>query len=178
MPVSDQCSRYAVLPAQSKLTFEANSSIHPVHGQGSELGGYVAAAWDADGSFASDPPPAMRVELRVERLRSGNAIQDREMWKLIDSRRFPLIAADLREVHSSGEPGRYRASGDITLAGRVRRYEGELSVKHDGDRVTVDGDLIVDIRDFGIQPPRFLMLKVEPKVKVSLHLVAQSATSP
>jgi hypothetical protein len=40
------------------------------------------------------------------------------------------------------------------------------------DQLTVDGALKLDIRDFGIKPPRFLMFTVQPVVDVRLHLVA------
>ena len=175
MPASKECSRFAVVPAESSLTFEANSTLHKVHGRADALAGYVEAAWDGDAPLALDPAPRMRVEFNVERLRSGNDLQDREMWKMIDSRRFPLIAAEMREIKQGSAPGKYQAAGDITLAGRVRRYDGEMRVTHDGDGMLVEGDLVVDIRDFGLRPPNLLIIRVDPQVKVHLHLVAAPA---
>ncbi len=145
--------------------------MHPVHGSAAQVSGYVDADFSGD-ALQTSPAPKMHVEFPVEQLRSGNALQDREMWKLIDSRRFPTVAADLRSLEQDGAAGRYKASGDITLAGRQRRYEGNLTLVHDGQRLRVEGELRVDIRDFGIVPPRFLMFKVEPEVNVRLHLVA------
>lgn len=153
------------------MEFEASSTLHPVQGKATNLVGYLEANF-ADGTLALDPPPKMHVEFQVERLRSGNSLQDREMWKLIDSRRFPLIAADLRDIKPNGTPGSYSASGDITLAGRQRRYDGALSVTPNGEGVAVEGELVLDIRDFGLQPPRLLMVKVQPEVTVRLRLVA------
>lgn len=172
MPRCGVCdiARYAV-SADSKLDFEARSSLHPVHGSASNLAGFVDAEFDGD-ALAADPPPKMHVEVPVEQLRSGNTLQDREMWKLIDSRRFPIIVADLRSAEADAAPGHYKASGDITLAGRQRRYEGLLTVEREGERLHVGGELRVDIRDFGLQPPRFLMFKVEPEVNVRLRLWA------
>lgn len=175
MPASRACSRFEVVPAESALTFEANSTFHKVHGRADGLVGYVEAAWDGNASLALDPAPRMHVEFNVERLRSGNDLQDREMWKLIDSRRFPLIAAELREIKPSAQAATYQAGGDITLAGRVRRYDGEMRVTHEGDGMLVEGDLVVDIRDFGLRPPNLLIVKVDPQVKVHLHLVAARA---
>jgi len=114
----------------------------------------------------------MHVEFAAEGLHTGNALQDRELYKLIDSRRFPLIAADLRELTPEAAPGRYAASGDITFVGRKRSYAGAMAVTHDDVRVTIEGELTFDIRDFGITPPRILMAKVYPDVKVRVRLVA------
>ncbi|MBC5801278.1 MAG: YceI family protein [Candidatus Eremiobacteraeota bacterium] len=170
MPASHQCSRYVLLPSETKLEFIASSSLHPVKGSANELRGHVEAGWD-DGEVALDPPPVMHVEFGVERLRSGNDMQDRQMWKLLDSKRNPRVVADLHELRPAGAH-RYAATGDISLAGKMRRYTGELKVTREGVRVTVDGRLPLDIRDFGLKPPRFLMFTVAPVVEVRLHLVA------
>jgi polyisoprenoid-binding protein YceI len=170
MPASSRCNRYVVVPSETKLEFIASSSLHPVKGSASELRGQLEVGWN-DGDVALDPPPVMHVEFAVERLRSGNDMQDRQMWKLLDSKRNPRVVADLRELQPAG-PRQYAASGDITLAGKTRRYTGELGVARDGGRVTVDGRLPLDIRDFGLKPPRFLMFTVAPVVEVRLRLVA------
>ncbi len=142
-----------------------------MHGSAKNVTGFLDADFDSD-ALATDPTPKMHVEVPVEQFRSGNALQDREMWKLIDSRRFPTIAADLRSLEAGGAPGNYKAGGDVTLAGRQRHYDGTLTVTRDGDNLKVEGDLVVDIRDFGLKPPRLLMITVEPEVKVHLRLVA------
>jgi polyisoprenoid-binding protein YceI len=177
MHASRQCSRYVVQPAATTLDFEAKSSLHPLHGKASQLTGFLDARRE-DGALALDPPPQMHVEFAVERLVSGNAMQDKEMWKLLDSKRHPVVRADLRDLRpSGGNRSEYAASGEITLYGHVRKYDGSLSIvcggDDDDDDITVDGSLKVDIRDFGIKPPRFLMFSVQPVVNVRLHLIAR-----
>jgi hypothetical protein len=171
MPHEPRYERF-VVSADSSLTFFATSTLFPVYGRATELTGHVEGVWGADGTLVTEPPPRMHVELKVESLRTGNELQDREMWKLIDSKRFPKIAADLRELSASALPGRYTAAGHVTLAGLARRYEGELTPERDGARVTVVGDLSVDVRDFGLKPMNLLVLSVAPLVRVHLHLVA------
>ncbi len=165
--------RYAVSPSDSWATFEGRSSLHGLKGKAVGLGGYVEANWNDDGSLATTPAPRMHLDIPVANLRSGNAMFDRETWKLIDSNRFPRIAADLRELQAALGPNRYRAGGDVTLAGRSRKYDGELTFAHDEDNVTIDGELRIDIRDFGLKPPNLLIIKVDPVVKAVLHLVAR-----
>jgi polyisoprenoid-binding protein YceI len=156
--------------SSSSLAFDAKSSLHPVHGTASQLGGFVEVSIE-DGKIAPDPAPVMHVEFPVERLTSGNALQDREMWKLLDSKRNATIAADLKTLTpASGTT--YRASGVITMSGRTKAYDGELTVVVGNDKLTIDGGLVVDIRDFGLQPPRLLMITVQPQVTVKLHLIA------
>ena len=169
MPASQVC-KYGVQSSASTLGFDAKSTLHAVHGTASQLTGSVVATI-ADGALVLDPAPAMHVEFPVERLTSGNALQDKEMWKLLDSKRSPIIAADLRRLTLTGGNA-YHAAGDITMSGRRKSYEGDLTIAIDGDRLTVTGSLVVDIRDFGLQPPRLLMVTVQPQVTVTLRLVA------
>ncbi len=170
MPASKACSRYVVVPAATKLEFTATSSLHPIHGSVSAPSGYVDAACE-DGALVLDPAPAMHVEFPVERLRSGNDMQDQQMWKRLDSKRNPRVVADLRDIRLSSD-GTYRVSGEITLAGKTRRYDGDLTIGCGNGRVAVGGRLPLDIRHFGITPPRFLMFSVAPVVDVRLLLVA------
>lgn len=172
MPHEPRRERFEVAGVDSSLAFFATSSLFPVYGKAAEMSGFIDAAWTATGALASDPAPRMHIELRVESLRTGNELQDREMWKLIDSKRFPKIHADLRELSPGPLPGRYAASGQITLAGLARRYDGELMISRAGDRVRIGGDINVDVRDFGLKSMKLLVLSVEPLVRVRLRLVA------
>lgn len=165
-------TRYAVVPSDSWIAFEGRSTLHDVHGKATNLDGYIEADWAAHGTVSAEPAPRMHVEFPVEQLRSGNGLQDREMWKMIDSKRFPRIATDLRELRPTTDPDRYAASGDVTLAGRSRRYNGTLMLSHSGDRITIEGELEIDIRDFGLKPPALLLVKVNPAVKLRLHVEA------
>jgi len=172
MQLETGTSRYVVVPAASTLKFDVSTSLHPVHGQASDLHGTIEVSFDGD-TLAHDPAPHMHVEFPVNSLRSGNTLQDREVWKLVDSRRFPMVAGDLRALRPNGKTYHYFAAGDITLAGRQRRYDGELTVTREGERLTVEGELTFDVRHFGLKPPQMLMFKVDPHIKVHLRVVAE-----
>lgn len=167
--------RFEVVPEDSSLTFFAMSSVQSAYGKTTELGGYLEGAWNGDGAMLAQPAPAMHVEFKVESLRTGNDLQDREMWKLIDSKRFPKISGDLRELGAGTARGRYAAAGQITLAGLARPYAGELTLDRDGRRVKLEGELKIDVREFGLKPINLLVLSVAPVVRVRLHLVAAKA---
>jgi polyisoprenoid-binding protein YceI len=169
MPASQPC-KFNVASSSSSLSFDGKSTLHAVHGTASQLTGSITATLE-DGNLTLDPQPAMHVEFPVERLSSGNSLQDKETWKLLDSKRNPTIAADLRNLVASAGNA-YSATGDIAMSGRKKSYDGNLTIKVDRDRMVVDGTLVVDIRDFGLQPPRLLMVTVQPQVTVNLHLVA------
>ena len=48
----------------------------------------------------------------------------------------------------------------------------------DGEMVILAGEKTFDVRDFGLEPPRILMLKVEPDVTVKVAIVAEKVETP
>jgi hypothetical protein len=168
-------TRYTISPEDSSLTIAARSTLHAVQIQAAGLRGFVEASWNADGTLATEPQPKMHVEFSIDQLKSGNGMQDREMQKLVDAKRFPKAAADLRKLEPSPSPNRYEAVGEVTLSGRSRTYNGEFLIANGGDSITVEGDLTLDIRDFGLTPPSLLILRVDPVLRVRLRLVARNA---
>lgn len=173
IPEELRSERFEVVSGESSLTFFATSQLFPVYGKAMEMSGCVEAAWNPNGTLALHPPPAMRLEFKVESLRTGNELQDREMWKLIDSKRFPRIVGELDELSRGALHGRYTAAGQITLAGLARRYEGELLPSRAGEYVRIRGDINIDVRDFGLKSMKLMVLSVEPLVRVRLRLVAR-----
>jgi polyisoprenoid-binding protein YceI len=166
-------ARYRIDPDRSRVAIDATSSLHPIHTETNGLEGWVELDVDGGGLVACDGASAAHLELPVERLRSGNAMEDRELRRRIDARRFPTISGDLTTIQAIGQDGRYRVRGDITFKGVTRPSEDEMSVAVDGDVIRLQGASVFDIREFGMEPPRILMLKVAPNVTVTVDIVAR-----
>ena len=63
----------------------------------------------------------------------------------------------------------------MTFRGVTRTVEGEMSVTSTGDaadELQLEGEATFDIRDFGMDPPKILLFRVEPDVRVKTHIVA------
>ena len=128
-------------------------------------GGWSSSVATAAGSISGDGAGA-HLELPVERLRSGNPLEDRELRRRIDARRYPTIAGDLTAMEETGEDGRYRVEGDLTFKGVTRRVRGRDDPRGgDGQMVIRAGERCSTCATSGIEPPRILLLKVEPDVR-------------
>ena len=114
-----------------------------------------------------------RIEVPVRSLRSGNPLEDAELQRRVDARRFPTIVGEVRSATAADGVRRVRVEGDLTFHGITQPVTGELRLTNDGDRVRIEGEHVFDVRDFGIKPPRILMLRVEPEVRVTIALVAE-----
>jgi len=162
---------FRIDPRRSKVWIEARSSMHPIHGEADGLEGSIRADV-ADGSIDLSEGPKIQIELPVDKLQSGKKLEDAEMMRRIDARRFPKIRGETTELKENG--GRYRIRGDLTFHGVTRQVEGEVTIcAPDEQSLVIEGEQTFDIRDFGVQPPKILMLKVHPDVRVRVKVVAQ-----
>jgi len=161
---------FRIQPERSKVWIEARTSLHPIRGEATGLEGSIEADV-TEGQVEFGDTPKIQVELLVERLKSGKALEDAELQRRIDAKRYPTIRGEVREVKDVGG-GRYRMRGDLTFHGVTRPVEGEVSAKVEGNSLVIEGEQTFDIRDFGVEPPKILMLKVHPDVKARVRAVA------
>ena len=162
---------FRIDPRRSRVWIEARSSMHPIHGEAEGLEGSIEANV-ADGRIEVAEGPRIQIQLPVDKLQSGKRLEDAEMMRRIDARRFPKIRGETTELKENG--GAYRVRGDLTFHGVTRPVEGEVTISAPDERsLLIEGEQVFDIREFGVEPPKILMLKVHPDVRVRVKVVAQ-----
>ena len=147
--------------------------MHPVHAVSTALSGSLVVELDEQGRPDLEAPYSARLRVAVVTLRSGNSLQDREMYRRLDEKRYPHITVDVIEVTPSPSTGHYHAKARINVRGDSQEVEGDVTISVDGGRLVVEGEKAIDMRAFGVQPPRLLMVKVEPEVLVRVRVTAQ-----
>jgi len=167
-------TRYRIVSERSQLWAEARSSLHPIHIEAAGLEGYFEA--DVNGDRPNlDAPVTGRVEVEAELLKSGNVLYDREIERRLETRKYPRIRGEVRGMRALDSGAGYRMQGELSLHGATRAVEGDVTMRRvDESTIEVEGEQIFDIRDFGLEPPKILMLRVYPEIKVHIHVVAQS----
>jgi polyisoprenoid-binding protein YceI len=170
-------ARYTIVPGQSRVWIEARSNVHPIHSTADGLEGFLDL--DAERDAVVGPHPAAQLSFPVNRLSSGNRLEDRELRKRIDARRYPIISGVLAGAVPVADGGRFRVRGNLTFRGVTRSVEDEMTLTVVDDRtIRLAGESTFDVRDFGMEPPRILMLRVEPDVKVRVEVFAEKEVSP
>jgi hypothetical protein len=165
--------RFALVPERSRVWTRSKSSFVPIAGQAKGMEGYVDLARGADGEPDLSFPGCARVELAVDRLSCGNPLYDWQLPRLVDARRNPKITGELVTVRPGRGRDRYRAEGDMVIAGTTCRVECEISVyMRDGVELEADWEQVVDIRDFDIDLPPLMRLRTYPEIDVRVHIEA------
>ncbi len=147
--------------------------MHPIHSTSTGLAGFVHLDVEARRPDAGPGATLGRLEVPLGELRSGNPLIDRETRRRLDTKQHPSIVAELARL-TELDDGRYGAEGKITAMGETSAVSGELTIAvGDDGRLTIEGEQEFDVRDWGVQPPKLLMLKVYPDVVVRVRLVAR-----
>ena len=111
------------------------------------------------------------LELAVERLTSGNALYDRELRRRMDARRYPTIAGRLTGIVLGDADPDYVVTGEISFHGKTRTFEHGMQITVNDEGLTLMGDDVFDIREFGMKPPSMLMVRVLiPNIAVRVQL--------
>lgn len=166
-------ARYRIVPERSRIEAEARSSLHPIRVETVGLEGYFDAEIVGDRLDPSGPPSGC-VEIDADRLKTGNGLYDLELERRLEIRKYPRIRGEVRGMREVDSGRRYVVRGELTFHGVTHPEEGEVGLRTLDERtVEIEGQLIIDMRNFGLEPPRLLMLKVEPDIRVRGRVVAQ-----
>lgn len=167
-------ARYIISPDRSRVWIEARSNVHPIHSSTNGLEGYVELTLDPGGSVDLMSRTGGTLSLSVDKLSSGKRMEDRELHKRIDSKRYPTIEGDLTQIVPGADQSTYRVTGNVTFRGVSLPHEDRMIIRQVDDRtISLEGASRFDIREFGMQPPKVLMLKVEPEVDIRVEIFAE-----
>ncbi|MGH7911427.1 MAG: YceI family protein [Candidatus Dormibacteraceae bacterium] len=164
---------YRVVAGDSELVADLRSSVHPIHARSNELRGEITGEFDDDGRLNLKAPHGGSIEVSVATITSGNRLNDIEMQRRAEIKRYPLLRFSVRDVRRADADGSYRGTLIVDAHGRSRTVEAAFTLALEGSWLKLQGEHTFDMRDFGVQPPRILTLKVEPDVKVRVRLLAE-----
>jgi polyisoprenoid-binding protein YceI len=166
---------YRVIPERSRLWATARSSLHPIKVLTDGLTGTgTVQAEVVNGQVRLGV--AIRVEIAADKLRSGNSLVDSELQRRLEARKFPHVVGAVRAALPLPS-GRTRLLGDLSLHGVSKATEAEVSARVVDERtIEIEGEQVIDMRDHGLTPPKFLLFRVRPDVRVRARLLAERQT--
>jgi len=171
-------TRYLFAPDESRLFVHASSSIHGIDTDADGVEGELDLDLAADGSIELGRSVVGRLSFPLARLSSGNPLYDVETERRIEVKRYPLVEAALTGLEPLGEAAgggwTYRVTGELTFHGVTQTLDGELGFRSDGDTVQVWGEQVLDVRAWGIKPPKLGLIKVHPDIRVRLEVTAHA----
>jgi polyisoprenoid-binding protein YceI len=166
-------ARYRLVPDRSKIWADARSSLHPISLETTGLEG-VLEMTIVDGHLDTNAPVSGNVELDASLLKTGNGLYDRELERKLEMRKYSRVRGRVISAKALDSANTYRVQGELSLHGQTGGVQGDVRMRIiDDTTVEFQGEQTIDIRNFGLEPPKFLMLKVYPDVKVRGLVIAQ-----
>lgn len=114
------------------------------------------------------------LSLKVNTLKSDSKSLDRKMYRALKAKEYPDITFVLTNVLSLKE-GRIEVEGDLSIKGLTKKISvmQEIYFDNQGESVLIVlGAKKINMKDFGIKPPKFLLgaFKVGEFVTVEFHI--------
>lgn len=166
--------RFGVDTTSCAVLVEARSNVGPVTFGTTQVSGLLEVVRSGE-HVDTGLRPTAKLIVPLATLTSGNALYDAELHKRLSVQRFPDVTIELVEADTGGGED-YHVSGTVTIHGVTATLHGGVVLSFpEPDTILVKGEHVIDIRDFDIDVPSVLMLRIYPDVKVSLHLLARES---
>lgn len=119
-----------------------------------------------------------RVRFNFGDVKTGKDKRDRAMHEWQQTPDFPTGEFVLEGLSPEAN-GQSRARGRLQFHGRSLPLEFPVTVVSQGDVCAIDGEAVVDTREFGLPIIRMMgLLKVDPLVRVRFHLQGKTGVTP
>ena len=157
-------ARYRIDSERSEVFVEARSNLHPIEIRTQGLSGTI----DLDvreGQVDLSSTPRAELEISADLMRSGITHYDSEIHRRLEVLKYSAIRGQLRDAKEIS-PGHYRLRGSLSLHGVTREIEGEVTVRVSDDALEIEGSTSLDPRDYKLEPPKILMLAMQPEISI------------
>jgi hypothetical protein len=157
------------LEATCDIVFSGSSGLGPWTGRVPTLRvrptpGSTAGRWNAV------------IEVAIASLEDGNKPRDIQLHSMFESKKWPALRAELRDVDPSEAQKTSRLPVELTIRDEKRRLEATLTNwRSAGGRTEFEADVAVSLEEFALEAPSVLGLS---KVNDDVTIHARVAVGP
>src|SRR5215467_987844 len=167
-----QQKTFALNPAQTKITFTVDSTLHTVHGDFRLKRGSIQfdnATGQAGGAIVVDAASGQ----------SGNDGRDKKMHKdVLESPKYSDIIFTLQHIKgtvAAEGKSQVEVEGMLTMHGKSQPATLPLEIQLQGGSGTANGSFTVKYEEWGMKSLSTFILRVSDKVEIHVHAAGQMA---
>jgi hypothetical protein len=149
---------------ESSLKIKGTSTLHDWDVEAREFSvefGVPLHWFDDDTEWEGDEISNLRVIVPVDDLDGGRSRMNRDLRNAMNAEEYPEIEFDWSEIvieKNEGNDFLFKVNGSVSIAGETRDIMFESRVyKTDQNTINASGEVGLNMRDFGIDPPRALL---------------------
>ncbi len=166
-----EVKEYKLDPVQSEIKFNVRATVYTIHGKASPAESKVS--FDAGKGEVTLP---MQVEIPVDSMTTKNKLRDRDMRKMFDSKRYPVISWTAENVECGATEADQtltcNATGVLKIHGVEKKAVFPVLLKVESGRVLASGSLSLKREDYGLKTPSMLgLIRVSQDVHLEFRTV-------
>lgn len=172
--VQAQQKTFTLDPAQTKVNFTVDSTLHTVHGDFRLKRGSIQfdnATGQAGGEIVVDSASG----------ESGSDGRDKKMHKdILESPKYSDIVFTPQHVKgtvAAEGKSQIEVEGTLTMHGKSKPATLPLEVELQGGAGTADGSFTVKYQEWGMKSPSTFILRVSDKVEIHVHATGRMAAN-
>jgi polyisoprenoid-binding protein YceI len=171
---SEAPMQFRLEAAESRIWFDADARLHSFRGETQQLTGRFTLQ-------RTSPPQVAdaRVTIEAASLDTGHPERNADMRRdFLEVERFPIIEFRVDELLTP-QPVTSLVSWDLVLQGKLtvhgvtRDVMVPTTVSIADERVTAQGRIHLDMRDYNIRVPRLFLIPIKSEVLVGFEVVAR-----
>jgi polyisoprenoid-binding protein YceI len=172
--VQAQQKTFTLDPAQTKVNFTVDSTLHTVHGDFRLKRGSIQfdnATGQAGGEIVVDSASGQ----------SGSDGRDKKMHKdILESPKYSDIVFTPQHIKvtvAAEVKSQIEVEGTLTMHGKSKPATLPLEVQLQGGAGTADGSFTVKYQEWGMKSPSTFILRVSDKVEIHVHATGRLAAN-
>lgn len=110
---------------------------------------------------------SVQINIPVAYLKSGKQGMDENMYKALKSNQFPEISYKLKSHIIKGSE--ITVNGELTIAGVTKIIKSKVTCQNIGNHFKTNGELTINMSDFDVTPPEFLLGAFKAGNKVTIR---------
>ena len=169
-----QQKTFTLDPAQTKVNFTVDSTLHTVHGDFHLKRGSIQfdnATGQASGELVVDAASG----------ESGSDGRDKKMHKdILESPKYSDIVFTPQHIKgtvAAEGKSQIEVEGTLTMHGKSKPATMPLEVALQGGAGTADGSFAVKYQEWGMKNPSTFILRVSDKVEIHVHATGRMAAN-
>lgn len=142
--------------AKSSMSIFGTSSLHDWEEKVEEQSGKIELNTDGEVNITS-----LNVSILAESIKSGKSAMDKNTYKALDTKNHKNITFKMNQSKKMMDLGnseyQVTVSGKLSVSGVTKTVDLSLKMKVAQNTVTLEGEKTIDMKDFGIEPPKALL---------------------
>lgn len=161
---------YKIIPEKSQVFINGDSNLHKWQLVAKKISAQAIILTNAE---LMNEIKSIDLSINSESIESEYSSMTKKTHELLKANSYPLITFSSNEIsltEKNIKPKKYQGIGNLSVAGVTKTIKVNSTIDFAKEFITIEGFHKLLMSDFGMKPPRLLLLKTDDEVEVMFKL--------